>query len=199
MLYQLYCDSGQLLWVLPKKQFSQKRRTTRKRRSRGNQYINYKKENEFLNIPSTSCRQQGSTDGDDHDGDSVGTNNILTPTASASKIDLSFYNSDHNETVETVNNDESVNTTPTSPTSPNIDIRCIYIFADLKILLNLFGMVGRCPECYSGNRCCYWFRSKKRTCTKHWYELWWGYWLWMPLLYVFIRNCKSWWTQTVWC
>ena len=46
-----------------------------------------------------------------------------------------------------VNNDESVNTTPTSP---NIDIRCIYIFADLKILLNLFGMVGRCPECNSG-------------------------------------------------
>ena len=82
--------------VNPKKQLSQKRRTTRKRRSRGNQYINSKKENdELLNIPSTSCRQQGSTDGGDHDGDSVGTNNILTPTASASKIDLSFYNSDH--------------------------------------------------------------------------------------------------------
>ena len=108
MLYQLYFDRDS--YVNPKKQLSQKRRTTRKRRSRGNQYINSKKENELLNIPSTSCRQQGSTDGDDHDGDSVGTNNILTPTASASKIDLSFYNSDHNETVEMVNNDESVNT-----------------------------------------------------------------------------------------
>ena len=58
-----------------------------------------------------------------------------------SKIDLSFYE-EHNESSDNLN-EKPVD----GETSPNVDITCMYIFADISIITELFNLVGRCPEC----------------------------------------------------
>ena len=140
-----------------KKQLSKKRRTTKKRRFCGNQH-NIKHKQQDDDDGETALQQQQ----DSSDGDEAGTSTpvVTSTSASASKIDLSFYE-EHNKSSDNQNKK-----TVDGKTSSQVDITCIYIFADINIITELFNLVGRCPECNSKISFVVGFNKKKGQAQK---------------------------------
>ena len=85
-------------------------------------------------------QQQHSSDGDE---EGTSTPVATSTSASASKIDLSFYE-EHNKSSGN-QNEKPVD----GKTSSQVDITCMYMFADINIITELFNLVVRCPECNS--------------------------------------------------
>ena len=69
--------------------------------------------------------------------------------ASASKIDLSFYDAQDEFASEPQHVEVNDKNAKTIPSSSNIDTKCMYLLANVKILLNLFALIGKCQECGS--------------------------------------------------
>ena len=111
----------------PHKQLSKKRRTTKRRRFSGNQH-------NINQVEEQQQQQQQQQQPQQHNDVTSTPVTTSSTSASASKIDLSFYE-EHNE--------KSVD----GKTSSNVDMTCLYMFADINIITELFNLVGRCPEC----------------------------------------------------
>ena len=137
------------------KQHSKRRRSGRKTRFKGNQFT--KQNVEQIASPEGS-QQNNEVDGEQqqqqqHEEDEATPS--TPPSASSSKIDLSFYdgiNSNNNNNNNNVSGSQDAGSVPaeSSKNTPPMDINCLYLMADLKILLSLFDMIGTCPECGSG-------------------------------------------------
>ena len=68
--------------------------------------------------------------------------------ASASKIDLSFYDVSPCSSQKAEIVDHNVQETATTSNN-NIDIhQSMYLFADVNILFDLISLIGKCPKCH---------------------------------------------------
>ena len=136
------------------KQLNNKRRTTKKRRFHGNQHSMEKDEQTTLFHHLV----------DDEQANTSTSTNPSTPvpaSASASKIDLSFYDAHDEYASEPQHVEVDNKNAKTIPSSSNIDTKCMYLLANVKILLNLFALIGKCRECSSDNECALGYSNKK--------------------------------------
>ena len=137
------------------KQLTNKMRTTKKRRFHGNQRNMEKDEPTrqlYFTILCTSTSTNPSTP--------------VPASASVSKIDLSFYDAHDEYASEPLHVEVDNKNAKTIPSSSNIDTKCMYLFTNVKILLNLFALIGKCPECRSGIECALDYSNKKGLAQK---------------------------------
>ena len=141
------------------KQLTNKRRTTMKRRFHGNQHSMEKDEETTLLHHLV----------DDEQANTSTSTNPSTPvpaSASASKINLTFYHAHDEYASEPQHVEVDNKNAKTIPSSSNIDTKCMYMLANVKILLNLFALIGKCPECSSDIECALDYSNKKGLAQK---------------------------------
>ena len=94
------------------------------------------------------------------EGSTLSSTATISPlSASASKIDLSFY-----DIGEELDEQTTITTTAASArqkTTDNIDTKCMYMLTDIKIILDLLTLIGKCPECNSDVNASVDFAAKK--------------------------------------
>jgi hypothetical protein len=139
------------------KQVSSKKRQTRKRSFKGNRYSS------SVDVDVMNDDQQTEQEGENtnvvpsNDEQSVSAPSI---SSSASKIDLSFYDSMEGDTVDVPGPSQI------HKTSSNINTNNMYMLTDVKIFMDLLKLIGRCPDCCSTIDNTVDFSSKKGLAQK---------------------------------
>ena len=134
------------------KQLSSMRRRSKKRTFHGNKHTN-------IGGQQTTLQEEESGGAISESSTDINT----SKSASASKIDLSSYDVCSNSSQEAEIVDPNVQETPTTS---NIDIQSMYLFADVRILFNLFSLIGKCPKCNSAIDCEIDFPNKRGLAQK---------------------------------
>ena len=152
------------------KQIATKRRSKKKKYFRGNRFTVSQNDGEN---PADQDREQtelgenpGGKQTELGEGSTLSSTAIISPlSASASKIDLSFY-----DTGEELDEQTTTATTAAASirqkTTDNIDTKCMYMLTDIKIILDLLTLIGKCPECNSDVNSSVDFAAKKGLAQK---------------------------------